>query len=489
MMKLTLVLAVSLLFAAASCGSGESDVIGDVPGNDAASVDSARADTQNGDSARADARSADSATADMPVADSAIGDAPAGDLAPMDATARDSAPTDMGAADSPLADASADSITADSPLADASAADSATADSRTVDAATTDTWTADAVGVDGPDSADGSELDGAPADTTADTGPHLVSVTLAGNGSGTVTSNPAGINCGPTCAASFDYGQNVTLTASPSTHSTFTGWSGSGCTGTAPCILSVTAASIVTATFTLVQHTVTASKDGNGAGTVTSNPAGINCGPTCAANFDYGQDVTLTASPSTGSTFTGWSGSGCMGTTPCTVTVTAASSVNATFTLLQRSLSANKAGAGTGTVTSNPAGIDCGPTCSATFNHGTIVSMFATSTTSAFMGWSGSCVGMGACSVTMIASRSVTATFVPPLSCTTVTTASICTNGTMPQINLGQITSTACHDQCQISMRQAGMTTGCWILAGDGNCYCRSGSLSGGGIRWGGFCN
>ena len=189
----------------------------------------------------------------------------------------------------------------------------------------------------------------------------------------------------------------------------------------------------MTATFTLDQHAITVIKAGNGAGTVSSNPAGIDCGPTCAANFNYGQDVTLTASPSTGSTFTGWSDSGCMGTTPCTVSVTAASSVTATFTLLPRTLTVNMAGTGTGTVTSNPAGIDCATTCSADYNHGTVVSVFAISGTSgAFMGWSGSCAGTGGCSITMNSSRSVTATFVPPLSCTTVSTASICTNGSIP---------------------------------------------------------
>lgn len=248
-------------------------------------------------------------------------------------------------------------------------------------------------------------------------------------------------------------------------------------------------ASTVTATFTL-QYTLTVSKDGNGAGTVTSSPAGINCGPTCAAAFNDGQDVTLTAAPSTGSAFTGWSASGCPGTAPCTVSMVAASSVTATFTLLQRTLTVNPAGAGTGLVTSNPAGIDCGATCSAVYNHGTVVSVFAISGASgAFMGWSGSCAGKGACSITMNSSRSVTATFEPPLTCTTVSTASTCTNGAVAEINLGMIAPATCHDQCQISMRQAGVTTGCWIFASDGNCYCRSGSLSNGGSRPGGFCN
>ena len=495
-----LVLTIALSLAATSCGSDDSTDA--TPGSDAAVVDSRPTDTKTPDSATTDARTDQSTTMDARTADSAIGDALAPDSAPLDATTSDSAATDTRNTDSALADSAlvdtgtADSATADSALVDSWTGDSATGDSatvdiRTVDAAVTDTWTADSAGSDGPDSADVEPPDGAPADTTdVDAGSPSISVTLAGTGPGTVTSNPAGIDCGSTCAAGFNYGENVTLTALPGPNSTFTGWSGSGCAGTLPCTISVTGARAVIATFALDQHMITVAKDGNGAGTVSSNPAGINCGPTCAANFNYGQDVTLTASPSTGSSFTGWSGSGCMGTTPCTVSVTAASSVTATFTLLPRTLTVNMAGTGTGTVVSNPAGIDCGMTCSATYNHGTVVSVYAISGASgAFMGWSGSCNGTGGCSITMNSSRSVTATFAPPLSCTTVNTVFSCSNGSIPQINLGQIAPVACHDQCQIAMRQAGMTTGCWIFAGDGRCYCRSGSVSGGGSQPGGFCN
>lgn len=68
-----------------------------------------------------------------------------------------------------------------------------------------------------------------------------------------------------------------------------------------------------------------------GAGTVTSNPTGINCGLTCSASFPSGNNVILTASPATGSFFSGWSGSGCSGTGTCTVTMNAAKSVSAGF--------------------------------------------------------------------------------------------------------------------------------------------------------------
>jgi len=67
-----------------------------------------------------------------------------------------------------------------------------------------------------------------------------------------------------------------------------------------------------------------------GAGAVTSNPAGINCGSTCTASFNSGTTVTLTATPSAGSVFAGWSGA-CSGTGPCSLTLSAATSTAATF--------------------------------------------------------------------------------------------------------------------------------------------------------------
>ncbi|MEO8460707.1 MAG: hypothetical protein ABI451_09275, partial [Dokdonella sp.] len=77
-------------------------------------------------------------------------------------------------------------------------------------------------------------------------------------------------------------------------------------------------------------YALSVAKAGSGSGTVTSNPAGISCGSTCTANFFSGNSVTLTATPASGSTFTGWSGS-CTGTGTCTVAMTAARSVTASF--------------------------------------------------------------------------------------------------------------------------------------------------------------
>jgi hypothetical protein len=252
--------------------------------------------------------------------------------------------------------------------------------------------------------------DGA-VDAAFDVARHVVSVATAGNGSGTVTSSPAGITCPGTCSATVDYGVTVTLTASPEPGSTFVGWSGA-CSGTGTCVLAVTDDAAVTAAFAL-DLSLVVTKAGNGAGTVDSTPPGISCGTSCAATYPPSTSVTLTAAPAVGSTFSGWTGGGCSGTGPCTVLMTAATAVSATFTLNQYTLTVAKAGAGSGTVTSSPAGITCGATCSTPFNHGTTVVLTATPAAgSTFAGWSGGgCGGTGTCSVALTSATQVTATF------------------------------------------------------------------------------
>ena len=180
-------------------------------------------------------------------------------------------------------------------------------------------------------------------------GPQTLTVSKSGTGAGTVASSPAGISCGATCSASFAFNQSVTLTAVASGGSTFAGWSGSGCSGTGTCSVTMSAAKSVTAQFTASSSpfTVSVSKVGTGAGTVTSSPAGISCGATCSASFSSGSSVTLTAAASSGSTFAGWSGGGCSGTGTCTVSV--AASVSAQFTRQIGSLSVTLDGLPAGT--------------------------------------------------------------------------------------------------------------------------------------------
>jgi hypothetical protein len=165
----------------------------------------------------------------------------------------------------------------------------------------------------------------APAGPPADP---LLTVTRDGSGSGTVASAPAGIQCGGDCSESYPPGTPVTLTAMPSGSSTFTGWSGAGCSGTGTCAVTLSAATNVVATFSLPKHALTVSRQGSG--TVTSSPAGIGCGSACSAAYDEGTAVTLTAVGAEGWSFAGWTGD-CAGTGACEVTMSAARDVGATF--------------------------------------------------------------------------------------------------------------------------------------------------------------
>jgi Right handed beta helix region/Divergent InlB B-repeat domain len=102
-----------------------------------------------------------------------------------------------------------------------------------------------------------NDLDGAPRDAQPDIGafefgatprPLLTVTSEQLGGSGTVTSSPAGINCGTTCDARFDPSTTVTLTARPDRGSQFLGW-GQPCSDKARCTISLTSATSVTARF------------------------------------------------------------------------------------------------------------------------------------------------------------------------------------------------------------------------------------------------
>ena len=87
------------------------------------------------------------------------------------------------------------------------------------------------------------------------------------------------------------------------------------------------------ATTTSSNLSVTVSKAGTGTGLVTSTPTGISCDPTCSAAYVSGTSVTLAPTAGPGSTFSGWSGGGCAGTSPCTIAGNGAFTVTASFNL------------------------------------------------------------------------------------------------------------------------------------------------------------
>jgi hypothetical protein len=167
---------------------------------------------------------------------------------------------------------------------------------------------------------------------------HVLTVSKTGGGAGTVASSPGGISCGTTCSAVFSDGASVTLTATAAAGSTFSGWSGD-CSGTGTCTVTMSADHAVTATFLAQRPTLTVARAGAGAGRVTSTPAGINCGTVCSASFDPGTSITLKASPSGNSRFSGWSGD-CTGTSVCKLTMKNSHAVTATFVLKQTAAAA-----------------------------------------------------------------------------------------------------------------------------------------------------
>jgi len=129
---------------------------------------------------------------------------------------------------------------------------------------------------------------------------------------------------------------------------TFTSSAGTIADGQTVCVRHTAAASVNTATTTVltiggVSGSFTSTTQGaqtqtfaltvskSGTGTVSSSPAGIDCGATCTASYSGGASVVLTASAGSGFVFTGWSGA-CTGTaSTCQVTMLGARSVTATF--------------------------------------------------------------------------------------------------------------------------------------------------------------
>ncbi|HLY37726.1 MAG TPA: CARDB domain-containing protein [Candidatus Binatia bacterium] len=224
----------------------------------------------------------------------------------------------------------------------------------------------------------------------------------AGTGSGTVGSNPAGLDCGATCSAVFPYGSGVSLTPTPAPGSVFSGWSGDA--DCADGSVTMDDDKTCTATFDMLVA-LTVELAGTGTGSVTSDPAGIDCGDACVQSYPLGTAVTLTATPAPGSRFVGWSDDCADGH----VTLDTATTCTANFASNLVTLHVTKVGAGSGTVTSTPSGIDCGATCSASYGQGTTVTLTAAAAPgSVFAGWSSNCPDG---QVTVTSSSQCTATF------------------------------------------------------------------------------
>lgn len=170
--------------------------------------------------------------------------------------------------------------------------------------------------------------------------PTTRTMSVTKTGAGTITSAPAGINCGTDCGENFAYGTTVTLSATPAMGSTFTEWGGA-CSGAGACQVSMTEARNVSAGFAAQQLNVTVPTAGaaNGSVIVEVLPAGeIDAAVVEAASPDapypYGTRLRLTAIPNSGYVFTGWTGSVNGNQNPTIVTVTGAMNIGAMFVAL-----------------------------------------------------------------------------------------------------------------------------------------------------------
>ena len=220
----------------------------------------------------------------------------------------------------------------------------------------------------------------------------------------TLTVN-AGTGGTATGGGTFDTGTNATITATPAENYRFNGWTpttGVADPSAATTTVSMTANRTVTANFLPITYTLTVSREPTAGGTVSGS-----------GTFNAGTNATITATPSTGYTFAGWTpttGVTNPSATSTTVSMTASRTVTANFqrqtdTLTTYTLTVNREPTAGGTVTSG-----------GTFNAGTDAVIMATPNSGyTFAGWTPTAgvasPSAASTTVLMTANRTVTANF------------------------------------------------------------------------------
>jgi uncharacterized repeat protein (TIGR02543 family) len=224
---------------------------------------------------------------------------------------------------------------------------------------------------------------------------------IATNGSVTKTPN----------AASYSYGQVVTLQAVPNTGYTFAGWSGDASGTSTTTTVTMTTNKTITANFTAIPVTYTVSISATN-GSVTKTPD--------QASYMSGQTVTLQATPSASYTFAGWSGDLTGTTNPATLVMNSNKAVAANFTAVVVTYTLGISAAN-GTVTKTPD--------KTSYASGETVTLQAVPNAGyKFVSWSGDLSGTANPTTLMMNSnKSVTASFVANTYTLSVTAA----NGTV----------------------------------------------------------
>lgn len=148
------------------------------------------------------------------------------------------------------------------------------------------------------------------------------------SGQGSVSKNPD--------KAVYNEGEEVTLTATPADGWVFTGWTGDASGTSNPLTVTMDANKAIEANFVQTGFALNVQKVGNGS--VAKNPD--------KTLYQSGEQVTLTATPDAGWSFSGWSGDATGANNPLTITMNSDKTVLATFTEDAYTLTVNTVGKG-----------------------------------------------------------------------------------------------------------------------------------------------
>ena len=243
---------------------------------------------------------------------------------------------------------------------------------------------------------------------------YSLSASAVGNGSVVKSPNQA----------SYHYGDIVQLTAIPAVGWSFSRWSGDLSGSISPANLTITGNMTVVATFTQIGYSLMFSTVGNGS--VIRNPD--------QASYHYGDSVQLTASPSIGWSFSGWTGDLSGSTNPSTISVTKNMTVTATFSRNAYPVSVSKLGNGDVSLSPGP------------YYYGDIANLTATPATGwSFSRWNGTFSSSGnPVSIIINGTTSVTANFIHNgynFTISTVGSGSVSKNPDQASFNIGDIVS------------------------------------------------
>jgi cyclophilin family peptidyl-prolyl cis-trans isomerase len=195
---------------------------------------------------------------------------------------------------------------------------------------------------------------------TPDTTTYTLTILTSGNGK---TSAQTG---------EFAAGENVVIVATPDDGWEFDNWSGDDTSKNARLLVVMDRDKTVTATFTKIDYTLSVSVQGQG----SVNPS--------SGTYEYGEQITLTATPADGWQFTGWSGSVNTSSNPIILTIDSNKNITAVFKIPENEYSLTVTTTGNGSVSPN----------SGKYDYGSLLELQATADAGwHFVRWGGNITG------------------------------------------------------------------------------------------------